>query len=156
MISTTRKRVLVASIAGIALIGSGIGTAALASAGDSPSTSTSAATTSGGDTVATVGHDGTTTTGGTDSRTSTEPKISGQQAIEIAKDEVSGTVTEVELDEDDGRLHWEVEIDGKENREHDLDIAANDGTILSHDIDNDRDDDRDDDDGDGDDDGDDD
>lgn len=151
MTSTTRKRVLVASIAGIALIGSGVGTAALASSGESPNTSTSAATNSGSDLVATVGNGTGNTNGDT---TGQQPKLSEKQAVQIARAEVPGTVTEVDLDDDDGQLHWEIEIDGKDNREHDLDIAADDGTILEHDIDardddrgdRDNDDDRDDDD----------
>lgn len=69
--------------------------------------------------------------------------ITEKQAIEIAKAKASGTVTNLELDEDDNRLIYEIEIrNGK--MEYDFEIDAKTGDIIKYeeDLDDDYDDDR--------------
>ena len=64
--------------------------------------------------------------------------ITEKAAIEIAMKQAKGTVTEVELDEDDGRVIYEIEIkDGK--YDYDFDIDAISGEVLK--FEKDRDDD---------------
>ena len=64
--------------------------------------------------------------------------ITEKAAIEIAMKQAKGTVTEIELDEDDGRVIYEIEIkDGK--YEYDFDIDAISGEVLK--FEKDRDDD---------------
>ena len=64
--------------------------------------------------------------------------ITEKAAIEIAMKQAKGTATEVELDEDDGRVIYEIEIkDGK--YDYDFDIDAISGEVLK--FEKDRDDD---------------
>lgn len=64
-----------------------------------------------------------------------ENAISVQEAEYIAVQEFPGKVTEMELDEDDGRLIYEVElIDGDQEAEFDIDAIT--GEILEFEIDN--------------------
>lgn len=69
--------------------------------------------------------------------------ITEKQAIEIAKAKASGKVTDLELDEDDNRLIYEIEIrNGK--MEYDFEIDATTGDIIKYeeDLNDDNDDDR--------------
>ncbi|MEC5424680.1 PepSY domain-containing protein [Virgibacillus sp. C22-A2] len=59
-----------------------------------------------------------------------------KEAEEIALNSFSGTITEVELDEDDGRLIYEIEIENG-NEEAEIDIDAYTGEILVLSIDRD-------------------
>ena len=75
---------------------------------------------------------------------SAQPRVAGtklltkDQVIAIAKKKAKGTVTEVELDSDDGRKHYDIEIkDG--TYEYDFEIDAITGKILE--FEKDRDDD---------------
>jgi len=64
--------------------------------------------------------------------------ITEKAAIKIAMKQTKGTVTEVEMDEDDGRVIYEIEIeDGK--YDYDFDIDAISGEVLK--FEKDRDDD---------------
>ncbi|MUV38483.1 hypothetical protein JNUCC1_02321 [Lentibacillus sp. JNUCC-1] len=72
--------------------------------------------------------------------------IGGKEASRIALNEIDfpGTVVSVELDEDDGRMIYEVEIEG-ENGEADVEIDAYTGKIIVLEVDlDDYDDDNDD------------
>lgn len=64
--------------------------------------------------------------------------IDADQAKEIAlKETGGGTITDFELDSDDGRSYYEVEIvDG--NIEYDLELNAADGSIIEFEMDDDR------------------
>lgn len=65
--------------------------------------------------------------------------ITEEQAIEIAQAKAKGTVTDIELDEDDNRLIYEIEIrNGK--MEYDFEIDAKTGDIIKYeeDLDDDR------------------
>ncbi|RCW77193.1 PepSY domain-containing protein [Saliterribacillus persicus] len=56
--------------------------------------------------------------------------ISKEKAKEIALKEADGTITDIELDEDDGRMLYEIEMDTDTN-EVDIEIDAYTGEILS-------------------------
>lgn len=60
--------------------------------------------------------------------------IDVKEASNIALKEFSGTITSVDLDEDDGRLIYEIEID-KGHQEAEIEIDAYTGEILVIDID---------------------
>lgn len=60
--------------------------------------------------------------------------INTQKAIDIALNEFSGHVTDIELDEEDGRLIYEIEIESGED-EAEFEIDAYTGEILMIDID---------------------
>lgn len=60
--------------------------------------------------------------------------ISEQKAIELAEKEVNGTMKEIEKDEDDGQILYEVEL--KTNKgEADVDIDAVTGKVLKVELD---------------------
>lgn len=70
--------------------------------------------------------------------------ISSDEAIAAAKTVASGTVKDLELDEDDGVAYYEIDLqDGR--TEHEVKVNATDGSILKHETDKDDDDDDDDD-----------
>lgn len=69
----------------------------------------------------------------------TQKLLTKDQAIAIALKQVKGTVTDVELDDDDGRKQYEIEIkDGI--YEYDFEIDAVSGEVLKFDQDRDDDD----------------
>jgi uncharacterized membrane protein YkoI len=62
--------------------------------------------------------------------------IAEKAAVKIAMKQAKGTATEVELDEEDGRVIYEIEIkDGKD--EYDFDIDAISGKVLKFEKDTD-------------------
>ncbi|WP_404334021.1 PepSY domain-containing protein [Planococcus rifietoensis] len=70
--------------------------------------------------------------------------IGKQQAIEAAQSAAPGKVEEVEREDDDGWVYYEVELeDGK--TDYDVIVDAADGTVVSVEADDDNDDDDDDD-----------
>ncbi|KIL53534.1 hypothetical protein KP77_05100 [Jeotgalibacillus alimentarius] len=66
-----------------------------------------------------------------------EDYITQEEAVEIALAEVSGTLESVELDDDDGRAMYEVEIntDSGDDDDAEFDIDAVTGEILEMDMD---------------------
>ncbi|MEK3855682.1 PepSY domain-containing protein [Cytobacillus sp. FSL H8-0458] len=60
--------------------------------------------------------------------------ISEQKAIEIAEKEVNGTMKEIEKDEDDGQILYEVELKTSKG-EADVDIDAETGKVLKVELD---------------------
>ncbi|TFJ92074.1 PepSY domain-containing protein [Lentibacillus salicampi] len=67
--------------------------------------------------------------------------ISTGEAEKIAQGAFSGTIVEMELDEDDNRLYYEIGMISK-NKEADIEIDAYTGDILVMEIDSDNDDDN--------------
>jgi uncharacterized membrane protein YkoI len=63
-----------------------------------------------------------------------ENVISEQKAIEIAEKEVNGTMKEIEIDEDDGQILYEVELQTNKG-EADVDIDAETGKVLKAEFD---------------------
>ncbi|KEZ52619.1 PepSY domain-containing protein [Metabacillus indicus] len=57
-------------------------------------------------------------------------KLTEEQAIEIARKEAKGEVGDLDLEEEDGRLYYEVEIENGEN-ETTVQVDAFTGTVLS-------------------------
>lgn len=64
-----------------------------------------------------------------------EDYISQEEAVEIALAEVEGTLESVELDDDDGRAVYEVEINTGSGDDAEFDIDAVTGEILEMDMD---------------------
>ena len=60
---------------------------------------------------------------------STAPAIMPEEAIERALDEVTGNVKEIELDEEDHNLIYELEIE-EGNKEYNVHVDAITGSIL--------------------------
>ena len=69
------------------------------------------------------------TTGIEKSNVANEKVITVEEAIAIAMKQAKGTVTDVELDDDDGRVHYEIEIEDG-TYEYEFEIDAITGEIL--------------------------
>lgn len=63
------------------------------------------------------------------SHASTENLLTVEEAVAIAMKQAKGTVTEVDLDDDDGQLHYEIEIEDG-TYEYDFEIDAVTGEVL--------------------------
>ncbi|MHA6253029.1 PepSY domain-containing protein [Oceanobacillus sp. CAU 1775] len=61
--------------------------------------------------------------------------ITQEQAVNIALKQFSGKVEDVELDDDDGRLIYEIEIENDRGDEAEIEIDAYTGAVLVVDID---------------------
>ncbi|XOQ14617.1 MAG: Membrane protein YkoI [Shouchella clausii] len=61
--------------------------------------------------------------------------LSTDEATKRALEEVDGTVTDVELDEEDGQYVYEIEIETGKNDETTVDIDAVSGAVLKVDMD---------------------
>ena len=66
--------------------------------------------------------------------------LSEEQAIEIALLEVPGEVQEIELENDDGEMVYEIEILGVDGQEFEVEIAADTGTVIEIEAEDDDDD----------------
>src|SRR5699024_10152677 len=69
-----------------------------------------------------------------------------QEAVDKAKQEFDGKVTEVEYEEDDGQRYYDIQLE-KDDEDFDIKINADDLSVMEKDsdLDDDRDDDSDDD-----------
>ena len=66
------------------------------------------------------------------------PRITMEQAERIALDHVPGsTVESIERDSEGGTVVYEVELRAADGVEHELVIDANDGRVISADVDDD-------------------
>ncbi len=61
--------------------------------------------------------------------------ISTEKVVEVATKARPGTVTDIELDRDFGRVVYEVEVRDEQFREWDLEIDAKSGEILTQEMD---------------------
>jgi uncharacterized membrane protein YkoI len=57
-------------------------------------------------------------------------KVSIDEAITTARENVSGTVIEVELDQNHDRLIWEIEVITPEKQTKEIHIDAQTGTVI--------------------------
>ncbi len=80
----------------------------------------------------------TNTTNSTSTQDQTTTIITEQEAIAIAQKKAQGTVTKVELDEDDNILIYEIDIKNGQT-EYDFEIHATTGKILKYEMDRDND-----------------
>ncbi|MFE9861481.1 PepSY domain-containing protein [Streptomyces sp. NPDC005506] len=67
--------------------------------------------------------------------TSRPASVTRSAAIDAALRSAPGTVTSVELDDADrsgGAPHWEVEINGKDGRHHELNVDARTAAVTPH------------------------
>ena len=75
-----------------------------------------------------------------------EVNITVEESKEIALTRVPGTVEEVELEDEDGYLFYEVEVDARDGNEYEILIDAETGDVIA--VESEDEDDRDDDDND--------
>lgn len=59
-----------------------------------------------------------------------QAKISEKESHNIALQEVKGQITDSELDMENGKLVYSIEIIDKQNNEHEIEVDAKTGDIL--------------------------
>ncbi|WP_326767880.1 PepSY domain-containing protein [Streptomyces sp. NBC_01591] len=68
-------------------------------------------------------------------------RVSLDAAVDAALKANPGTVTSIDLDDHDGRnggaLHWEVDVRGKDGKQHELNVDANTGKVTADHVDDD-------------------
>ncbi|KKB38632.1 PepSY domain-containing protein [Bacillus thermotolerans] len=76
---------------------------------------------------------------------SSEPAISFEKAKEAAVNQVNGTIESIELEEDDGLLKYDIEVNGSDRSgDKEVEVDAASGKVMNVEDDRDDDDDRDD------------
>ncbi|UYQ64439.1 PepSY domain-containing protein [Streptomyces peucetius] len=121
-----KRNLVIATVAAAVLVGGGTYTAAALASDDAPASTASRSAQDRND-----------------DRAAERPagSITATEAVTAALKHTPGAVDSVDLD-DDGAAHWEVEVVGKDDREHELKVDAKSGA-LREDDDDDRDDDGD-------------
>lgn len=85
------------------------------------------------------GHDGA---GRGSTASSATARVAVGEAVAAGLRAVPGTVTEAELDDEDGGLVWELDVYGSDRAWHDVTVDAGNGKVLGKHIDHDGDGDR--------------
>ncbi|MEV0781441.1 PepSY domain-containing protein [Streptomyces sp. NPDC050423] len=114
-----KRKTVIAAVTAAVLVGGGTATAVALAGGDSHGPAGSSSTASNGSARVTVG-----------------------DAVKAAVGAVPGTVTEAELDDEDGRLVWELDVYGSDKSWHDVTVDPGNGKVLGQHVDNDDDGDR--------------
>ncbi|MGW1409309.1 PepSY domain-containing protein [Streptomyces sp. NPDC002403] len=114
-----KRKIVIAAVTAAVLAGGGAATA-VAFAGDDGHDHGSRSSAKSGDTA----------------------RVGVQEAIAAAVEAVPGTVTEAELDDEDGGLVWELDVYGSDKAWHDVTVDAGNGKVLGKHV-SDDDDDRD-------------
>ncbi|MEV1023463.1 PepSY domain-containing protein [Streptomyces sp. NPDC050264] len=128
-----RRTTAIAAIAAVALLGAGTATTvAVADSGSSGS--------SGSQSSVRVKDDGVSDA----QENANEAKgaqVKAEDAIAAALKHTSGVAVGADLDSDDGRLVWEVDVIGAGNTWHDIDVDPGTGKVLGSHVEKDDDDD---------------
>lgn len=115
-----KRKIVIATVTAAVLVGGGAATAVALAGSDSTG--------------------GTNGTSGTASRDSA--RVTVGDAAGAAVRAVPGTVTEAELDEEDGRLVWELDVYGSDRAWHDVTVDPGSGKVTGEHVDIDDDGDR--------------
>ncbi|MFI6879718.1 PepSY domain-containing protein [Streptomyces sp. NPDC050400] len=129
-----RRTTVISAIAAVALLGAGTATAVAVSDDDQPSGSTVRVTDDG---VSDARENANEAKGA---------KIKAEDAIAAALKHTSGVAAGADLDSDDGRLVWDVDVIGAGSTWHHVEVDPGTGKVLGSHVE--KDDDGDDDDGD--------
>lgn len=70
-----------------------------------------------------------------DAALAADAAVGQEQAEQTALGEAPGTVHRTEIEREDGRVVWDVEVDGDDGRRHDVQIDAESGAVVEHDVD---------------------
>lgn len=118
-----KRKIVIAAVTAAVLIGGGAATAVALADDDGHDRGDRSATATG-------------TASGTTARTTVGDAVAAAVAA------VPGTVTEAELDDEDGGLVWELDVYGSDRAWHDVTVDAGDGEVLGKRVDHDDDRDR--------------
>ncbi|MEV0279167.1 PepSY domain-containing protein [Streptomyces sp. NPDC050610] len=138
-----RRNIVIATVAAAAVIAGGTATAVAVTGGDGPAqhTSQSRPASDGGQSSqdehssdGSTGHTSSVHVKDDDAHEdlieARAAKITAPEAVAAALKAVPGTVTEIDLDEDDPGLVWEADVLGKDGKFHDVTLDAGNGRVL--------------------------
>ncbi|MFE6663781.1 PepSY domain-containing protein [Streptomyces sp. NPDC057697] len=114
-----KRKIVIAAVAAAVLVGGGAATA-VAFADDDGRDHAGRSSVAGGETA----------------------RVDVKEAVAAAVRAVPGTVTEAELDDEDGRLVWELDVYGSDRTRHDVTVDPGNGKVLGRHVSDDDDDDR--------------
>lgn len=80
-------------------------------------------------------HDGKHRHHGINPELANQVTVNAEQAMTIALTDIPGKVIEAELEREDGKLIWEIELVNSENQVYEFEIDAMDGRILEKELD---------------------
>lgn len=135
-----KRKLVIATLTAAVLVGGGAYTAVAVSGDDTPRVTSTGAGTDGdardddGDEKRDDDRDDAR-----DDRPAPAGGVTAAEAVAAALGKTPGTPESVDLD-DDGDGHWEVEILGRDDRQHELTVDASDGTVRVTGKDDDSDD----------------
>lgn len=133
-----KRKLVIATVAAAVLIGGGTYTAAAVSDDDV------SAAAAGSVPVTVEDRDDRDDDASEDRSAAPAGSVTAAQAVAAALEHTQGTVSSVDLD-DDGDRHWEVDVLGKDDREHELHVDVRTGAVREDKAEaenDDRDDDR--------------
>ncbi|MEV0600941.1 PepSY domain-containing protein [Streptomyces sp. NPDC050315] len=136
-----KRNVVIATVAAAALIAGGTATAvAIGNEGGTASTSspTAAQGLQAGGAASDANAQGQDDDGD-DAREAKAASVTAQQAAAAALKAVPGTVTEVDLDDDESGLAWDVNVLGKDGKWHDITVGADKAEVRGQHVDQDDD-----------------
>lgn len=130
-----KRNIVIAAVTAAALIGGGTATALAVSGGDDGAEAAAQQSSvrladdvpgSGND----DGRDDDSRDDREDASVAKSAKVTAAEAVDAALAARSGTVTSAELDEDDGRVAWEIDVLGKDNTWYDVTVDPGNGKVL--------------------------
>ncbi|MGF1661766.1 MAG: PepSY domain-containing protein [Kineosporiaceae bacterium] len=130
----TRSTVISGIVAGLAVVGvtAGVAAAVNGGSGDERVETISVSPVDAPDPTATATPTGSATTSGPSPTTPVQVPagITSDEAVRIALAAVAGTLDGVELEVEDGRTVWDVDVHGADGWEYEVDVDARTGEIV--------------------------
>ncbi|MEU6114685.1 PepSY domain-containing protein [Streptomyces sp. NPDC047117] len=135
-----KRNVVIATVAAAALIAGGTATAVAIGNEDGTATASNPAQSQQANGVASYDGQGTgDDSDGDDAREARSATVTAQQAAAAALKAVPGTVTEVDLDDDESGVAWDVNVLGKDGKWHDITVGADKAEVRGQHVDQDDD-----------------
>ncbi|MFI8994325.1 PepSY domain-containing protein [Streptomyces sp. NPDC053542] len=138
-----KRNVVIATVAAAALIAGGTATAVAIGSEDGTAAASSSSPAQGQQAEGVASHENAQGQGddrdGDDAREANAASVTAQQAAAAALKAVPGTVTEVDLDDDESGVAWDVNVLGKDGKWHDITVGADKAEVRGRHIDRDDD-----------------
>ncbi|WP_030621269.1 PepSY domain-containing protein [Streptomyces sclerotialus] len=138
-----KRNVVIATVAAAALIAGGTATAVAIGNEDGTATASNSSPAQGqqaGGVASDENAQGQDDDGdGDDAREARSASVTARQAAAAALKAVPGTVTEVDLDDDESGVAWDVNVLGKDGKWHDITVGADKAEVRDRHVDQDDD-----------------
>lgn len=138
-----KRNVVIATVAAAALIAGGTATAVAIGSEDGTAAASSSSPAQGQQAEGVALHENAQGQDdgrdGDDAREANAASVTAQQAAAAALKAVPGTVTEVDLDDDESGVAWDVNVLGKDGKWHDITVGADKAEVRGQHVDQDDD-----------------